>query len=188
MKVISHVGKGKKVLDVGCASGYLDEYFKKNGCMVVGIEMDAKAAAFARKYCENVLVMDIEETVELPYPDDFFDVILYADVLEHLKRPDLALMRIKRYLSPSGYLIASIPNIGYVPVRMKLLLGKFEYEEYGHLDKTHLRFFTLKTCKKLFQESGFYIEKIDYSGPASIVKVAPTLLAMEFIIISKKKI
>lgn len=186
IKTIHYVGAGKKVLDVGCASGYLDEFFKKNNCSVVGIEKDEKAAALARRYCETVLIGDAEEITDIPYPEGYFDAIVFADILEHLRNPDLVLNNFKKYLSHQGRIIASIPNIAYLPIRINLLVGKFDYAEYGHLDKTHVRFFTLKTCKKLFSE-GFIIEKIDHTGPASLLRFASKLLASEFIIIAKKK-
>ena len=110
--------------------------------------------------------------------------MVYADILEHLKRPDLVLLRFKKYLSKSGHLILSVPNIAYFTLRLKLLLGRFEYEEKGILDVTHLRFFTLNSITRMLYECGYRIAKIDCTGPAAVVKILPRLLANQFVIVA----
>lgn len=184
-KIVKYVGTHKKVLDVGCATGYLAEWFKKNACYVVGIEIDYEAAKIAKRYCDNVIIEDVEHIKKLPYPEGFFDVIVYGDILEHLIRPDLVLVKFKKYLSPKGYVIASIPNIAWWLIRLRLLVGKFEYTNTGILDATHLRFFTLKTIRTLFENAGYKINKVDYTGLESkfgLCKIFPTLFAHEFIV------
>lgn len=188
MKIINYVGMNKKVLDVGCASGYLAERLKKNECYVVGIEIDEAATKTAKQFCDNIIVGDVEQLNELPYPSKFFDVIVYSDILEHLKRPDLVLIKFKKYLAPKGCVIASIPNVARFEVRLKLLLGKFDYTDTGHLDVTHLRFFTIKTAKQLLESTGYKVEKVDYTGLASrisVLKLFPTLFANQIILIAK---
>jgi methionine biosynthesis protein MetW len=191
VKIISMIGKGWRVLDVGCGVGNLGRYLKENfDCYVIGIEIDEDAAKIARKFYDEVIVGDVEEllTRELKYPDNYFDAIIMADVLEHLKRPDTLLIKLKRYLKPEGIAVASIPNIGRLEIRLKLLFGKFEYEETGILDKTHLRFFTLKTAKELFESAGYKITCIDYTGLASkhgLFRLLPSLFAYQFIISAK---
>lgn len=187
VKIVNRVGRNKKVLDVGCATGYLAGQMKKNGCYVVGVEIDKDAANIAKLYCDNVIVADLEQLKELPYPNDYFDVIVYGDILEHLKRPDIILMRFKKYLAKNGLVVASIPNVAFCHVRLKLLFGKFKYEEKGILDKTHLKFFTLKTAKALFETTGYEVLEVDYSGLASHIKVFPTLFALQFILIVRKR-
>ena len=186
-KVIKYVGKNKKILDVGCATGYLAKEFKKNNCYVVGIELDKEAATVAEQYCDDIISGDVEQISKLPYPNEFFDVIVYSDVLEHLKRPDLVLLRFKKYLSKSGQLIVSVPNIAYFTIRLKLLFGIFEYEEKNILDNTHLRFFTLSSIKRMLSECGYRITKIDYTGPTAMIKILPRLLAIQFVIVAQNK-
>lgn len=186
MKIIKYIGNDKTVLDVGCSTGYIARELKKKGCHVVGIEIDEVAAEMARNYCGKVIVGDIEEVKELPYPDGYFDVIILSDVLEHLKRPDVVLLKLKRYLKPGGFVIASIPNIARLEYRLKLLFGKFDYEDYeksGILSSAHLRFFTRKTARKLFETSGYKIIKVDTTGLGSKLKFWQTWLAFQFIII-----
>lgn len=186
-KIIRYVGNHKKVLDVGCASGYLGKELARRGCRVVGIEIDPEAARSAAQVCEDVIVGDIEEIADLHYPPKYFDVIICADVLEHLKRPDLTLEKLRLYLRPDGLLIMSIPNIAYWRIRLRLLFGQFEYKETGILDKTHLRFFTLESVKKFLTQAGFRLIAIDYAAvfPGPMVKALPTLLAFQFIVVAE---
>jgi len=184
-KIINYIGNGKMILDVGCATGYLAKELKRKDCNIAGIEIDQDAADIAAQHCDKVIVADVEQIEELPFPEGYFDAIIFSDVLEHLIRPDLVLINLKRHLKPDGFVIASIPNIARLEFRVRLLFGKFDYEESGILSKGHLRFFTLKTTKKLFEATGYEITNIDYTGLASRFKVLPTWLAFQFIIIAK---
>ncbi len=187
VKILKYVPKNSRVLDVGCSSGYLSKEFKDRHCHVVGIEISEALAQSAKRHCDQVLVGDVEK-MNFPFSSNSFDVVVIADVLEHLKRPDLILAKLGRFLSPSGIVIASIPNVAQVRIRLKLLAGRFEYKDCGILDLTHLRFFTLDSIKQLFAESGYEIIKIDYTGWASILKVLPKWLALQFIIVAQPKI
>jgi len=149
---------GLRVLDVGCATGRLGEKLsREKGCYVVGLEVDPVMGEIAQKRCAKVIVGDIEELGDLPFPDGFFDVIVFADSLEHMRYPLKVLKSTKRLLSSKGYLIASIPNIALIVTRVGLLLGRFDYANYGVMDKNHLRFFTLKTAKELVEGAGYRI-------------------------------
>ena len=187
VKIPALIKSGKRVLDVGCASGYLAERLAQKECQIFGIEIDKKAAGKARKYCQQVIETDVEMVDKLPFSENFFNVIIYSDILEHLRRPDLVLARFSKYLTDDGLIIASIPNIARIEFRLKLALGKFGYQESGILKKDHLRFFTLATAKKMFQEAGYKIVKIDYTGLGSRIRIFPTLFAFQFIIIAQKE-
>lgn len=186
-KIISMIGKRWKVLDVGCGVGNLGKRLKEElNCYVVGIEVDEEAAKAAQKFYDEVIVTNVEGLGELK-PHRCFNAIIMADVLEHLKRPDILLIKLKPYLRPEGYVIASIPNIARLEIRLKLLFGKFEYQETGILDKTHLRFFTLNTAKNLFEKTGYKVIQVDYTGLASkfhLFRQFPTLFAYQFIIVA----
>lgn len=187
MKIIKQVGHGKCVLDVGTATGCLAKELKRNGCYVVGIEIDQDSVKVAGLHCDEVITGDVESMNELPYEDYFFDVVVCADVLEHLKRPDLLVANLKRYLKADGLVVASVPNVARLDARLKHLFGKFDYTESGIFDKTHLRFFTLQTAKRLFKDAGYRVVKVDYSGVASKVRLLPSLLAFQFIIVAKPR-
>ena len=86
-----------------------------------------------------------------------FDAIVFADVLEHLDDPGPMLRAARRWLRPEGTLLASIPNVANVAVRLSLLAGRFEYADRGILDRTHLRFFTRRSARRAIEAAGFRI-------------------------------
>lgn len=185
-QIIGLVGINKKVLDVGCSTGYLSSKFKENGCYVVGIEADLESANTAKKFCDEIVIGDIEQMEKLQYPDNYFDCIVVADILEHLKYPEKALLALKRYLNPKGFIVASLPNIARIDIRLNLLFGKFDYTETGILDKTHLRFFTLAGAKKFLTNCGYKILQVDFTGRFRKLKLFSKLTAFQFIILAKK--
>ena len=101
--------------------------------------------------------------MQLPYERGSFDYVIFADVLEHLINPEAVLKKIRDYLKPSGYVLASIPNIMHYSVILELLKGNFTYQDSGILDKTHMRFFTLKEIEKMFNRCGYRIVSINAS-------------------------
>ncbi len=163
-RIVHLVGVGKKVLDVGCASGYLAGRFKRNGCFVVGIEVDPEAAEEAKGNCDVVINGDVEQLAQSTFAGESFDVIVYADILEHLRHPEVVLRLQRRWLSRKGFVIVSLPNVAFIGIRLRLLLGQFYYTDVGILDRTHLRFYTLKTARALLSGSGYYITKIETVG------------------------
>jgi 2-polyprenyl-3-methyl-5-hydroxy-6-metoxy-1,4-benzoquinol methylase/regulator of replication initiation timing len=153
--MVELVGGTKRVLDVGCATGYLARALAERGCTVSGVEFDAEAAEEARPHLERLVIGDLE-TMDLAdaFGDDRFDVIVFGDVLEHLRDPLPVLRRAKALLADRGSVVASIPNIAHGSVRLALLAGRFDYQDLGLLDSTHLRFFTRSSVEDLFREAG----------------------------------
>lgn len=155
------IGADKRVLDVGCATGYTGRALMELGCTVVGIERDAEAAAVAAKDLERVLGLDLESAdLVAELGEASFDVVLFGDVLEHLTRPATVLRAARRLLRPRGFVVASIPNIAHGDVRLALLAGIWQYRELGLLDDTHLRFFTLAGIERLMADSGFALADV----------------------------
>ncbi len=146
------------ILDVGTADGYLGALLKQQGHSLVGVETDCAAADRARPYYETIHSIDIED-FHFPYRNHF-DIVLFADVLEHLRRPEEILRRCRPCLKPDGEIIVSVPNIANLFIRMALLLGYFEYTERGILDRTHLRFYTRSTLQRMLQNCGYRIVEI----------------------------
>jgi 2-polyprenyl-3-methyl-5-hydroxy-6-metoxy-1,4-benzoquinol methylase len=157
--VVGLVPAGARVLEFGCATGYLSEVLAKRlGCSVTGVELSAEAAESAREHCEKVVVGDAE-TLDLERVLDGarFDAVMFADVLEHLREPSTVLQRIRPLLADGGAVLASIPNVAHASVRLALLAGEFRYREAGLLDRTHLRFFTRESIQDLFEASGYSV-------------------------------
>ena len=162
-KIARLVGHDRTVLDVGCAHGYLAEALGRQGCRVVGIERDPEDAARARQHCEEVVVADLDAP---GWADALgarrFDVIVFADVLEHLRDPAAVVRRARDLLEPErGVIVASIPNVAHVSVRLELLLGSFQREGLGILDATHLHFFTRESLAAMLDDAGVAVERWD---------------------------
>lgn len=156
--IVDLVGYHKRVLDVGASTGYLAEVLVDHGCAVTGIEVDPEAARQAEAHCERVVVGDVEGLdLRAELGSERFEVIIFGDVLEHLKDPQRALERFEPLLARGGYVVASIPNIAHASVRLALLGGEFRYRSLGLLDNTHLRFFTRESVEQLFEAAGFLI-------------------------------
>ena len=153
-RVVELVGRNRRVLELGPATGYMSRVLGKRGCTVVGIEIDPEMAAQAAGNSERVIVGDLDTLdLESELGSDRFDVILAADVLEHLKDPLDALRRLRAFLAPDGFFVISLPNIAHGSVRLALLEGHFSYQKTGLLDETHLRFFTRESVDRLLDDA-----------------------------------
>jgi 2-polyprenyl-3-methyl-5-hydroxy-6-metoxy-1,4-benzoquinol methylase len=162
-RAVRLVGTGKSVLELGCATGYVSRLLvEQAGCRVTGVDCNPEAAADARRFCERVILGDLDD---LDYGRELgaerFDVILCGDVLEHLKRPDRTLAALRPFLRDGGYVVASIPNVAHASVVTELLGGHFSYRSWGLLDDTHLRFFTRDSIYACFERAGFEISYLD---------------------------
>lgn len=147
------VGKEKTVLDVGCASGYLGDLLMRDGNIMYGVDGNRSAIEKAKGRYEEALCIDLNEPAHF-FNDTRFDVIVFADVLEHLLDPESILRYCTGLLKPNGRIIVSLPNVALWRIRLQLLCGRFQYTDYGVLDKTHLHLYTFKTAKELMQVSG----------------------------------
>jgi 2-polyprenyl-3-methyl-5-hydroxy-6-metoxy-1,4-benzoquinol methylase len=163
-KLLDAVGTGRRVLDVGCSSGYLAGPLSERGNTIVGIELDPQAARAAEAYCERVLVGDVE-TMELPLEQASFDVVLGGDVVEHLRDPSAALARLRPFLRPGGRLVLSTPNVANWAVRLSLLAGRWRYTDRGILDRSHTHLFTRATLAEAIERAGYEVDRIDYTVP-----------------------
>lgn len=154
--MVEMIGSNKTVLDVGCATGYLAKALRSFGNTVTGVEYDPEAAERARAFADRVVVADLDHVdLRQALPGETFDVVVFGDVLEHLRDPLPPLQQARSLLAPGGYIVISIPNIAHGDVRMSLLLGRFPYRNLGLLDSTHLRFFTRANLRGLLADAGF---------------------------------
>lgn len=165
------LGKPRRVLDVGCGRGINGETAKRKGAYVVGVELHPEAVAAARARLDEVIETDIERAdATSKLTDQKFDLILFADVLEHVSRPTDVLRRFLAHLEEDGRVIVSLPNVAAWTVRAQLLRGRFKYEKSGILDETHLRFFTRETAVSLVEDAG--LEVLDVELNPMIVRAA----------------
>ena len=193
-KLLRLVGEGKRVLDIGCSSGYLARPLVARGCTVVGIEQDAAAAEQAREVCPEVLVGDVE-TIELPFEPGSFDVLLCGDLIEHLRDPEGFLSRIRPLLRTDGRLVLTTPNVANWANRLGLLAGRWRYTERGILDRTHVHLFTRATLVETLARAGYRVVELDFTVPVpafgtarveraahALGRLRPSLAAYQFVV------
>lgn len=191
-KIYRLIKSGARVLDVGCATGVFGKALKKNkNCIVHGIEINKNAASCAAQNIDAVYNFDLNDIDKSLCQGGLhlqkFDYITFIDCLEHCVNPQHVLEQLKELLSPGALVIVSLPNIANYKIRLDLLLGRFRYKEYGIMDETHLRFFTLETAGELIRKAGFSI--VDIMHTAEVKKhwrwLPRTLVAVQFIIVAK---
>ena len=167
--IINRIKPNSMVLEFGPANGRMTRYLKEVlNCKVYAVEIDKEAAKDAKRYCEKILVDDVEKYTWLEvYKDLEFDYIVFADVLEHLYYPEKVLKESKLLLKDDGSVLMSLPNIAHNAIIMELLNDEFTYRDTGLLDNTHIRFFTKNTLENLIVESGLEIqyETASYASP-----------------------
>jgi 2-polyprenyl-3-methyl-5-hydroxy-6-metoxy-1,4-benzoquinol methylase len=162
--LLEWIGPNKRVLELGCSTGFFSKVMAERGCAVTGVEYDSEAAQQARRFCETVAVRDLNCAEWRAGINGPFDVILMGDVLEHLLAPERILEECRELLGSDGSVIVSLPNVAHWRNRIDLLLGRWNYTEIGTLDRTHVKFFTLETSRKLIQKAGYEIEKVHSVG------------------------
>jgi SAM-dependent methyltransferase len=151
-------GNGLRVLDLGCAGGYLSEILASRGFAVTGVDQPGTQRLPSIDFREADLDYD-------PIPiDSRFDFIVCADVLEHLRDPLRVLRQCRERLAPGGILLASLPNSGNLYVRWNVLLGRFPQHDRGLFDRTHLHFYAWNNWKELLEQAGFELEKFRCSS------------------------
>jgi SAM-dependent methyltransferase/glycosyltransferase involved in cell wall biosynthesis len=160
------------VVEVGCGAGALAEQYKRvnPSARYLGIEMVTEAAEVAAGRLDRVVVGDAEEldAVDLGIEEGSVDCLVYGDLLEHLIDPWALLRRQAAWLRPGGMVLACIPNVQHWSLLVQLLQGRWQYQDEGLLDRTHLRFFTLDTIAELFGRAGlavFDVQPRSFAGP-----------------------
>ncbi|MBI2330650.1 MAG: class I SAM-dependent methyltransferase [Chloroflexi bacterium] len=194
-----------KILDVGTASGMLARRSGNMSLRFFGIEAVSEWAEIASPFYEKLWICSFDDA-----PDEAlrgYDAVILGDVLEHMSAPEAALKKLVD-LQPAGCtFIISVPNVANLWVRLHLLMGRFDYDDRGILDKTHLRFFTRKTVKALVNDAGLEILSVRvtpiplelvspffttamggflHAAFARLTSLFPTLLGYQFIVEAKK--
>ncbi|HEX7253704.1 MAG TPA: methyltransferase domain-containing protein [Thermoanaerobaculia bacterium] len=147
---------GMRLLDLGAAGGHLGRAVRDRCSFIAGVEPVEDLPDSAKTGYDEWRAIPAETAGDWKEP---FDVVVCADVLEHLAQPENLLGRIRSWLKPEGVLLASIPNVANISVRGALLGGRFSYAERGILDRTHLRFYTRSTARQLLEQGRFRIRR-----------------------------
>ena len=164
-----YIPEGARVLDVGCSTGNFGQALEQlKGCTVVGVDLNEEDILEANERITAAYVFDITGpgAVELL---GTFDVVVFADVIEHLPDPRAALRAVHALLGNGGIVVYSIPHMGHLSVRLDLLEGRFPYAELGLLDRTHLHFYDRHEVHDVFASAGFAVT----SEKPTVVGYAP---------------
>jgi trans-aconitate methyltransferase len=169
------VQEPRLVLDVGCYCGGTGAVIKQRwpGATVVGIEPLAAAADYAAGRLDRVVNSMLEEVefADIGIAPNSVDVIVFADVLEHMYNPWSALVLARTLLTDDGIVLASIPNVRNLRLINNLINGRWTYEGLGLLDVTHIRFFTLAEVRDMFAQTGFQVDAVAQSFDPMLAQV-----------------
>jgi len=150
-----------RILDLGCADGRLGEMLRACGHDVTGVDV-SKADGVGERL-NSFIEANLEEGVPAEVGSDY-DVVLAADILEHVRRPGRLLVQAQQALHPRGTVITSIPNFAHWYPRARVALGRFDYDRRGILDADHVRFFTRRSFERLASSSGLSVRRRETIG------------------------
>lgn len=184
-----------KVLELGCGTGRTLLNAREQGRASEVVGVDIIPACAEHDSLDRYIRGDID-SLELPYPSGYFDVIVCADVLEHLVDPWKAVSRLAPLLKQGGMIVASLPNVrDYLMLVALLIKGDFRYTAEGLFDRGHLRFFCKKNMRNLFEQNG--LETVRFScKPAKLRKyiniitlgLFEELLVKQYLITARKPV
>lgn len=157
-KILNLIGNNKRILDLGCANGFISKKIQERNNEVIGIEISSTNVKICNEKGIKCIELDIEEN-EFPFPINSFDVVYAGELIEHLIDTSGFLQKIKKVLKKDGYLVLTTPNIAALTRRIKLLFGINPHLETCLEEGAgHLRYFTFKSLKDLLIKNGFYIK------------------------------
>lgn len=149
------------ILEIGCGEGNTGALALAQGkCgKYCGVELCEGPAANARKRISDVVVGDVER-LDLPWNDSAFDALIMSEVLEHLVDPWAVLRKLRPLLKSGAMVFASSPNISHYRIIRMLVSGRWDLADQGVMDRTHLRWFTPKTFREMFETCGFIVDRM----------------------------
>ncbi|MFZ3231123.1 MAG: rhamnan synthesis F family protein [Pseudobdellovibrio sp.] len=162
-KIVKKIPNNSVVLDIGCGPGTLGSYLvSEKQCIVDGVDYDAQAIAKCSDKYRKTAVRNLESDYLVGYFEpESYDIIVVADVIEHLVNPDILLNELKKLVKKNGSIIFSVPNVTHLALGFELLFGKFKYRNNGLLDNTHLRFYSKESLIDKLESAGLNISELD---------------------------
>lgn len=152
----------KHILDVGCGAGDNARQLIRSDRKITGITLSEDEAEMARSFCDRVVVANAESGL----PNDVSDVdaVICSHVLEHICFPEKLLKDVRSALNPGGVLIVALPNVMVYRYRLRLMLGRFDYEPHGIMDNTHFRWYTFQSAQTMLRGNGFAVKSAEAQG------------------------
>jgi 2-polyprenyl-3-methyl-5-hydroxy-6-metoxy-1,4-benzoquinol methylase len=164
-----------RILDVGCGTGVFGERLRRDGQrFVAGITYSAQEAELASGRLSQVYCADLNDFDFGPLGK--FDCIILSHILEHLCDPQELLDRLKRALAPESVIVVALPNVVWWKQRLQFLIGRWQYQDWGILDRTHFRFFDKKSSAELLESAGYEILRCKNDGPFPLIKPVRELI------------
>ena len=154
-----------RILEIGCAygeTGALALNLAKCGSYCA-VELSERAAALAKTKLTEVVVGNVEQ-ITLPWEDASFDAMILSEVVEHLLDPWAVLQKLRPLLKPGAVVFSSSPNVSHHSVVRMLIGGNWTLQDSGLMDRTHLRWFTPKSYRELFQSTGYVVDSVRALG------------------------
>lgn len=164
-RVVRMVGEYMKVLEIGAGPGSITKQLTAvSNCRVTALDIDAESVKKILPFCERAYQADLNDVTwpRVLGADNKFDVLVAADVLEHVYAPLTVLNAMKKLLDERGYLVVSLPHVAHSVIHACLFNEDFDYNDVGLLDRTHIRFFGIKNIQKLFEDAGLKIVHAEF--------------------------
>jgi 2-polyprenyl-3-methyl-5-hydroxy-6-metoxy-1,4-benzoquinol methylase len=164
-RVVRMVGENKRVLEIGSGPGSITKYLATTAnCRVTALDIDAESIKKVTPFCERTYQVDLNSSAwpTVLEKDPKFEVLVAADVLEHVYEPAIVLEAMKGVLNNDGYMVISLPHVGHSVIHACLLDEDFDYSDTGLLDRTHIRFFGIKNMQQLFENAGLKIVHAEF--------------------------
>jgi len=150
------------VLDLGCSDGRLAERIREIGHEVTGVDVEKLDGVGER--VDRFVEADLDEGLPTEVGSGF-DVVLGADVFEHVRDPESLLAQCRERLRPGGTILVSVPNFAHWYPRLRVVTGLFDYDRRGILDAGHMRFFTRRSFERAAARAGLRVRHREAVGP-----------------------
>ena len=182
-EMLNYIPQGTKTtLEFGCGSGNFSKLIKtEHRAECWGVEVHPHYAGMASEKLDKVINAEAHQALN-QIPENYFDCIIFNDVLEHLQDPYSLLRNVKTKLRQHGVVVASVPNVRFWSNLKALAInGTWDYSETGRLDKTHLRFFTYNSLTKMFRQLDYDIVTVEGIGHTH----STTFKILNFLLLNK---
>jgi len=176
-EVLKHVPEDAfKVLDLGCGAGDNARILSDEGRTVDGITASHDEAKIASEYCENVYIHDLESGLPEETKSKSYGCVLCSHLIEHLRDPNTMLEEVYSVMKNDARLIVALPNLVHYKNRLKMTLGKFEYERSGIMDNTHYKFYTYETAQIMLNNVDLEKVRSYVTGGFPLSRILPDTL------------